>query len=50
MIIKKFQGKTEEEATARAKDELGPKTVIMNVKELRSKGLFKAFKASLVKI
>lgn len=46
MIIKKFQGKTEEEATARAKDELGPKTVIMNVKEIRSKGLFKAFKAS----
>lgn len=46
MIIKKFQGKTEEEATAKAKDELGPKTVIMNVKEIRSKGLFKAFKAS----
>lgn len=46
MIIKKFQGKTEEEATAKAKEELGPRTVIMNVKEIKSKGLFKAFKAS----
>lgn len=46
MIIKKFQGKTEEEATAKAKQEFGIQTVIMNVKEIRPKGMLKAFKNS----
>ena len=36
MIIKKFQGKTEEEATAKAKEELGLKTVIMNVRKYKT--------------
>ncbi len=39
MIIKKFQGKTEEEAIEAAKKELGESLVIMNVKEVRPKGL-----------
>lgn len=46
MIIKKFQGKTEEEATAKAKEELGSKTVIMNVKEVKPNGFMRMFKGS----
>lgn len=39
MIIKKFQGKTEEEAVQAAKKELGENVVIMNVKNVKPKGL-----------
>lgn len=38
MTIKKFQGKTKEEAIALAKEEMGASVVIMNVKEVRQKG------------
>ena len=34
MVIKKFQGKTEEEAIALAKKELGANVTIMNVKNV----------------
>lgn len=40
MIIKKFQGKTEAEATESAKKELGNNVVIMNVRNIKRKGLF----------
>lgn len=50
MTIKKFQGKTEEEATLKAKQEFGAGTVIMNVKEVKPKGLFKAFKNSTYEV
>lgn len=40
MIIKKFTGKTEAEATESAKKELGNGLVIMNVREVKKKGLF----------
>lgn len=40
MTIKKFQGRTREEATERAKAELGEDAVIMNVKEIVPKGVF----------
>lgn len=40
MIIKKFTAKTEEEAVALAKTELGENIVIMNVKTVPGKGLF----------
>ena len=40
MIIKKFTGKTEAEATEAAKKELGSGLVIMNVREVKKKGLF----------
>ncbi len=40
MIIKKFTGKTEAEATEAAKKELGSGLVIMNVREIKRKGLF----------
>ena len=39
MIIKKFTGKTEEEALAAAKKELGDGVVTMNVKTVKGKGL-----------
>lgn len=46
MIIRKFEGKTEEEATLLAKKELGENVIIMNVKEIKPKGIFKIFKHS----
>lgn len=39
MIIKKFTGKTEEEAVEAAKKELGSGIVIMNVRSVKKKGL-----------
>lgn len=45
MIINKFQGKTEEEATEKARAEMGSGVVIMNVREVKPKGLFSAFKS-----
>lgn len=45
MIIKKFQGKTEEEALENAKKELGESIVIMNTKSLKKKGIFSLFKS-----
>ena len=50
MIIKKFQGKTEAEATELAKKELGEGVVIMNVKNVKKKGLFGFFKKSAVEV
>lgn len=50
MIIKKFTGKTEAEATELAKKELGANVVVMNVKNVKSKGLFSFFKAPLVEV
>jgi len=44
MTINKFQGKTESEAIEKAKQEMGPDVVIMNVKTVRPKGMLKAFK------
>ena len=45
MTINKFQGKTKEEAIEKAKIEFGPNAVIMNVKEVKPKGLFSIFKS-----
>ncbi len=50
MIIKKFTGKTEEEATAAARKELGDNIVIMNVKNVRRKGLFSIFRRQIKEI
>ncbi len=50
MIIKKFQGKTEEEAIALAKKELGDGVIVMNVKNVKHKGIFAAFKKPLVEV
>ncbi len=50
MIIKKFIGKTEEEATAAAKSELGDGVVIMNVKNAKKKGIAGWFGAKQVEV
>lgn len=44
MIIKKFLGRTEEEAVEAARKELGSGVVIMNVKEVKRKGLAAIFR------
>ncbi len=50
MIIKKFLGKTEEEAVEAAKKELGAGVVIMNVKTVKRKGLFAALRSKLIEV
>jgi flagellar biosynthesis protein FlhF len=50
MIIKKFVGKTEQDAVEEAKKELGDGLVVMNVKQVKPKGIFAAFKAKQVEV
>ncbi|MCR5594261.1 MAG: flagellar biosynthesis protein FlhF [Lachnospiraceae bacterium] len=50
MIIKKFTAKTEAEATAEAKRELGPNVVVMNVRSVKQKGFFYFLKSPLMEV
>lgn len=50
MIIKKFQGKTEEEATAAAKKELGENVVVMNVKKTKRKGFLSFLRKPVIEV
>lgn len=50
MIIKKFRGKTEAEAVENAKKELGNGIVIMNVRNVKKKGLFSFLRQQLVEV
>ena len=50
MIIKKFQAKTESEAIEAAKKELGANVVVMNVRNIKRKGIFAFFKPQLVEV
>lgn len=50
MIIKKYQGASEIEAMMKAKEELGPDAVIMNVKTIKQKGIKRLFKKSYTEI
>lgn len=50
MIIKKYQGATEAEATVKAKEELGQDAVIMNVRNVKQKGIRKLFKKSYYEV
>ena len=50
MIIKKFTGKTENEAVEAAKKELGNGVVIMNVREVKKKGIAALFAARQVEV
>ncbi|MCR5754974.1 MAG: flagellar biosynthesis protein FlhF, partial [Acetatifactor sp.] len=50
MIIKKFVGKTEEEAVETAKKELGNGIVIMNVKTVKHKGLKSLFRSRMTEV
>lgn len=44
MTINKYQGKTKEEAIEKAKQELGVNAVVLNIKEIKPKGMFRMFK------
>lgn len=50
MIIKKFQAKTENEAVEAAKKELGNNVVIMNVRNVKKKGIFRFFSSDSVEV
>lgn len=50
MLIKKFQGKTEDEAIIAAKEDLGKDAVIMNVKTVKPKGIQKLFKKNIIEV
>ncbi|MCR4781978.1 MAG: flagellar biosynthesis protein FlhF [Lachnospiraceae bacterium] len=50
MTIKKFTGNSRDEAIQNAKNELGDSVVIMNVKEIRPKGVFGIFKTSTYEV
>ena len=50
MTINKYTGKTREEAIEKAKADLGPQVVIMNVKEIRPAGLFGVFRRSTFEV
>jgi flagellar biosynthesis protein FlhF len=50
MIIKKFQGKTKEDALESARKELGDGLVEMNVKTVKNSGVRGWFKKNLVEV
>lgn len=50
MTINKYQGKTKEEAIEKAKQELGDGAVVLNVKEIKPKGMLKMFKSSVYEV
>lgn len=50
MIIKKFQGKSEEEAIENAKKELGNNVVIMNVRSVKKKGFLALFQKQMIEV
>ena len=50
MIIKKYTGKNEEEATEAARGELGPGIVIMNVRQVKKTGFFAFLKPSQTEV
>ncbi|MBR1669959.1 MAG: flagellar biosynthesis protein FlhF [Butyrivibrio sp.] len=50
MIIKKYEGKTESEATEKARKELGPGIVIMTVRPVKKTGFFAFFKPQKIEV
>lgn len=50
MIIKKYVGKTEEEATEAARKELGGGVVVMNVKSVKSKGMLSNLRPKMIEV
>lgn len=50
MIIKKFQANSETEAIMMAKNDLGKDAIVMNIKTIKPKGLFKAFRKTQVEV
>ena len=50
MTINKFQGKTEDEAIRKAKEQMGENLVIMNIKEIKPKGVLRMFKEATYEV
>jgi flagellar biosynthesis protein FlhF len=50
MLIKKYNGNSRDEAINNAKNDLGPNVVIMNIREIRPKGLLGIFKSSTYEV
>ncbi len=50
MTINKYTGKTEEEAMTKVREELGNAAVIMNVKEIKPRGITSIFKKSTYEV
>lgn len=50
MIIKKYQAETETEAIMLAKEDLGKDAIVMNIKTIKPKGLFKVFRKTQVEV
>ena len=50
MIIKKYVGKTESEATEEARKELGQNIVVMNVRPLKKSGFFSLFQSQKIEV
>jgi len=50
MIIKKFQANSETEAIMMAKNDLGKDAIVMNIKTIKPKGLFKIFRKTQVEV
>ena len=50
MIIKKFEAASESEAILKAKEELGNDAIVMNIKTMKPKGLFKMFRKTNVEV
>ena len=50
MIIKKFQGNTEEEAILAAKEEMGSNAIVMNICTTKQKGIFGMFRKDMVEV
>ena len=50
MIIKKFMGKNEEDATQTARKELGTNVVVMNVRSVKKRGILGFFKPAMCEV
>lgn len=50
MIVKKYTGNTETDAVMKAKEDLGPNAVVLNVKTMKQRGFARLFKKDYVEI
>lgn len=50
MIIKKFVAETEQEAMLKAKEDMGPNAIVMNIKTIKQRGFWRLFKKDSVEI
>lgn len=50
MLVKKFQGATENEAMLQVKEEMGSQAVVLNVKTIKHRGLMRLFKGNIVEV